>query len=125
MLRALRTLRDEGLLEFRRGRGITVAGTLDRSAVTSRARDLLTFAQKHGYGRPELVQIIEDLNGAISIRPPADGCGGGVLMQARTRGDLRSAPAGRLAGAGMIGEAIRSLPVRGKGKAHLKIDVCT
>ncbi len=62
VLRALRTLRDEGLLEFRRGRGITVAGTPDRSAVTSRARDLLTFAQKHGYGRPELIQIIEDLN---------------------------------------------------------------
>jgi GntR family transcriptional regulator len=62
VLRALRTLRDEGLLEFRRGRGITVAGTPDRSAVTARARDLVAFARKHGYGRPELIQIINDLN---------------------------------------------------------------
>lgn len=61
VLRALRTLRDEGLLEFRRGRGITVAGTPDRSAVTSRARDLVAFARKHGYGRPELIEIINDL----------------------------------------------------------------
>jgi GntR family transcriptional regulator len=62
VLRALRTLRDEGLLEFRRGRGITVATTPDRSAVTSRARDLIAFAHKHGYARPELIQLINDLN---------------------------------------------------------------
>jgi len=62
VLRALRTLRNEGLLEFTRGRGVTVAGTPDRSAVTSRARDLIAFARKHGYERPELIQIIKDLN---------------------------------------------------------------
>jgi GntR family transcriptional regulator len=62
VLRALRTLRDEGLLEFRRGHGITIAGTADRSAVTSHARDLVRFAREHGYGRAELIQIIEKLN---------------------------------------------------------------
>lgn len=61
VLRALRTLRDEGLLEFRRGRGITVAATPDQSAVTSRARELVTFARKHGYGPGELIRIIESI----------------------------------------------------------------
>src|SRR5262249_21129775 len=38
VLRSLRLLRDEGLLEFRRGRGVTVAGTPEKSAVIVRAR---------------------------------------------------------------------------------------
>ena len=62
VLRALRTLRDEGLLEFRRGHGITVAGPADRGAVTSRARDLVAFARTHGYDLPELIQIIKQLS---------------------------------------------------------------
>jgi GntR family transcriptional regulator len=61
VLRALRLLRDEGLLEFRRGRGISVAGTLERGAVVQRARELVDFARHHGYRVNELVGIIEDV----------------------------------------------------------------
>lgn len=61
VLRALRTLRDEGLLEFRRGRGITVAASPERGAVTSRVRELVTFARQHGYQTAELVRMIEGL----------------------------------------------------------------
>jgi GntR family transcriptional regulator len=59
VLRALRTLRDEGLLEFRRGRGVTVAGTPERGEVVERARDLVRLARRHGYRLDELVRIIE------------------------------------------------------------------
>ena len=61
VLRALRLLRDEGLLEFRRGRGISVAGTPERGAVVQRARELVDFARQHGYRPDELVEIIKDV----------------------------------------------------------------
>jgi GntR family transcriptional regulator len=61
VLRALRLLRDEGLLEFRRGRGITVAGTSERGAVLARAKELVAFARSQGYRRDELIQMIETL----------------------------------------------------------------
>ena len=61
VLRALHLLRDEGLLEFRRGRGITVAGTPQRGAVLTQARNLVQFARRHGYSREELIQMIHDL----------------------------------------------------------------
>jgi GntR family transcriptional regulator len=59
VLRALRTLRDEGLLDFRRGRGITVSDSPERGAVVARARELVAFAREHGYRRDELVDLIE------------------------------------------------------------------
>jgi DNA-binding GntR family transcriptional regulator len=61
VLRALHLLREEGLLEFRRGRGITVVGTPQRSAVLTRARDLVEFARRHGFGREEVIQMIRGL----------------------------------------------------------------
>jgi GntR family transcriptional regulator len=61
VLRALRQLRQEGLLEFRRGRGISVAGTPERGAVVARARELVEFARRQGYRLDELVEIIEDV----------------------------------------------------------------
>jgi len=61
VLRALRQLRDEGLLEFRRGRGITITGTPQQSAVTSRIKELLDYARTQGYKPDEVVRIIENL----------------------------------------------------------------
>jgi len=61
VLRALHLLREEGLLEFRRGRGITVVGTPQRGAVLARTRDLIEFAQRHGFGREEIIELIETL----------------------------------------------------------------
>jgi GntR family transcriptional regulator len=61
VLRALRTLRDEGLLELRRGRGTTVAGTPERGAVIEQVRQLLVFARRQGYRREDLIRLIEDL----------------------------------------------------------------
>jgi GntR family transcriptional regulator len=61
VLRSLRLLRDEGLLEFRRGRGISVTGTPERGAVVQRAKELVDFTRHHGYRLDELVEIIEDV----------------------------------------------------------------
>jgi GntR family transcriptional regulator len=61
VLRALRELRDEGLLDFRRGRGITVTGTPEQSAVVERAKDLLHYVRTQGYEADDLIQIIQQL----------------------------------------------------------------
>ena len=63
VLRALRSLRDQGLLEFRRGRGITVAGEADRAEVTEQARALVRLARHHGYRTDELLAIIQNVSG--------------------------------------------------------------
>ena len=63
VLRALRLLRDEGLLDFRRGRGITVTGSAPHhSPVITAARDLLRVARRYGVRREELIHIIESLS---------------------------------------------------------------
>jgi GntR family transcriptional regulator len=59
VLRALRMLRDEGLLEFRRGRGITVVGSPEQGAVLAKVKELVRFARQNGYRREELVKLIE------------------------------------------------------------------
>jgi DNA-binding transcriptional regulator YhcF (GntR family) len=59
VLRGLRVLRDEGLLEFRRGRGISVAGSLQRGVLAERALDLVRLARAAGYSREELLRIVD------------------------------------------------------------------
>ncbi|MFE1584343.1 GntR family transcriptional regulator [Streptomyces sp. NPDC059402] len=61
-LRALRGLRDEGLLEFRRGRGVTVAeGARPHSELQIRARELLDEAARLGYSRADVIDMIRGL----------------------------------------------------------------
>ena len=59
VLRALRVLRDEGLLEFRRGRGITIVGSADQGAMVAKVKELVRFSREHGYKRDELLKLIE------------------------------------------------------------------
>lgn len=61
VLRALRILRDEGLLEMGRGRAIRVAGTVDRSVVVTEMKALIRSARRQGYRREELVALFERL----------------------------------------------------------------
>lgn len=61
VLRALRLLRDEGLLEFRRGRVVKVAGTPERAAVIAKATELLQLSRRHGYRREDLIELIKQL----------------------------------------------------------------
>ncbi|HMD56730.1 MAG TPA: GntR family transcriptional regulator [Solirubrobacteraceae bacterium] len=61
VLRALRELREEGLLEFRRGHGVRVAGTPERGVVLAKAHELVALARRHGYRRDELVAMIDRL----------------------------------------------------------------
>ncbi len=62
VLRALRLLRDEGLLDFRRGRGVHVAGTAERGAVLTKVREFVHFGRRHGYDPDELIDLIRQLS---------------------------------------------------------------
>jgi len=59
VLRALRLLRDEGLLELRQGHGIRVTGTPQRSAVLTKVVELVQLGRQNGYTRTELARMIE------------------------------------------------------------------
>ena len=61
VLRALRMLRTEGLLEFRRGRGVTVVGTSEQGLLIAKVRELLQLARAHGYQRHELIELLESI----------------------------------------------------------------
>lgn len=62
VLAAYRRLRDEGVLEFRRGRGARVASAgADIAPVTAAAREFIAVGRAHGLGRAELTRILEEL----------------------------------------------------------------
>jgi GntR family transcriptional regulator len=62
VLAAYRQLRDEGVLEFRRGRGARVASTVtEPEPVTEAAETLVAVARRHGLGRQDLLRLIERL----------------------------------------------------------------
>lgn len=62
VLAAYRQLRDEGLLEFRRGRGARVASAVTEPApVAEAAQTLVAVARQHGLGRSDLIRLIEQL----------------------------------------------------------------
>ena len=63
VLRALRLLRDEGLLEVGRGRAIAVAGTPERGAVIAKMKELLELGRRNGYRRDELVSMLQGMPG--------------------------------------------------------------
>ncbi len=62
VLRSLRLLREEGLLGFRRGRGVSVAGTPERAAVFVKVRERTELSRRYGLRRDELVRLIESLS---------------------------------------------------------------
>jgi len=47
------------MLEFRRGRGITVAGSPERGVVMTRVKDLVAFARQQGYQPEEVIAMIQ------------------------------------------------------------------
>jgi DNA-binding transcriptional regulator YhcF (GntR family) len=62
VLAAYRSLRDEGLLEFRRGRGVRVADVSgNRAAIHQAAARLVDLARAEGYTRAELISLIEGM----------------------------------------------------------------
>ncbi|HVA53923.1 MAG TPA: GntR family transcriptional regulator [Acidimicrobiales bacterium] len=63
VLRALRILREEGLLEFRRGHGTTVAGgARQKSIVLTKTQELVRVARQQGYRREELLRLIDTVS---------------------------------------------------------------
>jgi hypothetical protein len=114
-------LRDEGLLEFRRGRGITVVGTPERSALLEEARSLVRHAREHGYRREELIRsdrpaVVEatlEKTSQVAVAAPE---GPWRLTLQRIRGDRWTLAAGCLLGAivfcSFAGGSIASAVVR-------------
>lgn len=64
VLRAYARLRDEGLIELRRGRGAVVRGDADASRlrVTELAREFVGEARRLGLAEAEMVELIKEVH---------------------------------------------------------------
>jgi DNA-binding transcriptional regulator YhcF (GntR family) len=60
VLRSLRALRDEGLLEMRPRRGIRIIGTPAESELRTKVAELIQLARQRGYTRTDLLKMIGD-----------------------------------------------------------------
>lgn len=61
VIRAMHQLRDDGLLDFTRGRGIRVVGTPQRSALLARIGELLEYARTEGYRVDDVVAMMRSV----------------------------------------------------------------
>jgi DNA-binding transcriptional regulator YhcF (GntR family) len=61
VLRALRTLRDEGLIEMGRGRSTRVVGRPERGVVLTKLKEVVELARAQGLQRDDLVAMLEGL----------------------------------------------------------------
>ncbi len=61
VLRALRTLREEGLLEMGRGRSTRVVGRPERGVVLAKMREVVELAREQGLRRDDLVAMLDTL----------------------------------------------------------------
>lgn len=61
VLRAYAQLRDEQLVDMRRGRGVRVRpGAASRAGLLSQAKSLVEEARRHGLSRAEVLKLIEE-----------------------------------------------------------------
>jgi len=61
VIRAFRMLRDEGILDFTRGRGVRVVGTPEHSAVLVRLGEMLDYAKQFGYQPEDVILLIRSM----------------------------------------------------------------
>lgn len=60
VLRALRALRDEGLLELAPRRGIRVIGTAEHGELRHKIAELVQLARRNGYTHAQLVRMVSE-----------------------------------------------------------------
>lgn len=59
VIRALRILRDEGFLDFTRGRGVRVVATAEESAVLAKVAEMLDDARRFGHQPADVISMIQ------------------------------------------------------------------